>query len=239
MTAAVARTGARRARRWRACSRSRSSPSCGPRRAHRRRRSSSSSPASPRASRIPRSPSRPTPLFRAPSASVRGNPLSIVALRAHPRRPRRRPRLQGRALQHRRTRPVPDGRARRRRRAWVRAPPIVAIPIAYLAGALLGAAWGFIPGALKAWTGAHEVVTTIMLNFIASASSPTSSRGRSRRLASPSRAPATSRQCRAADVLRHRHPSRRVHRVRARCRSCGGSCGEHARLRDPHGRRQP
>ena len=32
----------------------------------------------------------------------------------------------------------------------------------------LGAAWGFIPGALKAWTGAHEVVTTIMLNFIAS-----------------------------------------------------------------------
>jgi simple sugar transport system permease protein len=34
---------------------------------------------------------------------------------------------------------------------------------------LLGAAWGFIPGALKAWTGAHEVVTTIMLNFIAGA----------------------------------------------------------------------
>jgi len=30
-----------------------------------------------------------------------------------------------------------------------------------------GAAWGFIPGALKAWTGAHEVVTTIMLNYIA------------------------------------------------------------------------
>ncbi len=49
------------------------------------------------------------------------------------------------------------------------APGIVAIPAAIGAGALLGAAWGFIPGALKAWTGAHEVVTTIMLNFIAGA----------------------------------------------------------------------
>ena len=49
------------------------------------------------------------------------------------------------------------------------APGIIAIPAAILAGALLGAAWGFIPGALKAWTGAHEVVTTIMLNFIAGA----------------------------------------------------------------------
>ena len=49
------------------------------------------------------------------------------------------------------------------------APGPVAITIAILAGALFGAAWGFIPGALKAWTGAHEVVTTIMLNFIAGA----------------------------------------------------------------------
>ena len=49
------------------------------------------------------------------------------------------------------------------------ASPIVAVPGAILAGAALGAAWGFIPGALKTWTGAHEVVTTIMLNFIAGA----------------------------------------------------------------------
>ena len=49
------------------------------------------------------------------------------------------------------------------------APGPVAITVAILAGALFGAAWGFIPGALKAWTGAHEVVTTIMLNFIAGA----------------------------------------------------------------------
>jgi simple sugar transport system permease protein len=47
------------------------------------------------------------------------------------------------------------------------APAVVAIPVAILAGAVAGFAWGFIPGALKAWTGAHEVVTTIMLNFIA------------------------------------------------------------------------
>lgn len=53
--------------------------------------------------------------------------------------------------------------------AWAAdAPGIAAIPAAVILGALAGAAWGFIPGALKAWTGAHEVVTTIMLNFIAS-----------------------------------------------------------------------
>jgi simple sugar transport system permease protein len=33
---------------------------------------------------------------------------------------------------------------------------------------LAGAAWGFVPGFLKARTGAHEVITTIMLNYIAS-----------------------------------------------------------------------
>ncbi len=34
-------------------------------------------------------------------------------------------------------------------------------------GVLSGAFWGFIPGFLKARTGAHEVITTIMLNYIA------------------------------------------------------------------------
>jgi general nucleoside transport system permease protein len=50
---------------------------------------------------------------------------------------------------------------------FAESPGIIAIPIALIASALAGAVWGFIPGALKAWTGAHEVVTTIMLNFIA------------------------------------------------------------------------
>lgn len=47
------------------------------------------------------------------------------------------------------------------------ASPFIAIPAALLAGAAAGAAWGFIPGLLKAISGAHEVVTTIMLNYVA------------------------------------------------------------------------
>ena len=46
-------------------------------------------------------------------------------------------------------------------------PAIVAVPLALAAGMIFGAVWGFIPGFLKAVSGAHEVVTTIMLNFIA------------------------------------------------------------------------
>jgi len=52
--------------------------------------------------------------------------------------------------------------------ALAQQPTFVAVPVAILAGALAGALYGFIPGFLKAFTGAHEVVTTIMLNFIAS-----------------------------------------------------------------------
>ncbi|MEP6693622.1 MAG: ABC transporter permease, partial [Chloroflexota bacterium] len=44
------------------------------------------------------------------------------------------------------------------------APTIVGMPLAMLAGGLAGGAYGFVPGYLKARTGAHEVVTTIMLN---------------------------------------------------------------------------
>jgi len=44
------------------------------------------------------------------------------------------------------------------------APTIIGMPLAMLAGAAAGAVYGFIPGYLKARTGAHEVVTTIMLN---------------------------------------------------------------------------
>ncbi|HEX9797213.1 MAG TPA: ABC transporter permease [Anaerolineales bacterium] len=46
-------------------------------------------------------------------------------------------------------------------------PPILHIPLALLGGALGGAAWGFIPGWLKARTGGHEVINTIMMNYIA------------------------------------------------------------------------
>jgi general nucleoside transport system permease protein len=38
---------------------------------------------------------------------------------------------------------------------------------AVVGGVITGAVWGFIPGVLKARTGAHEVITTIMLNYVA------------------------------------------------------------------------
>ena len=46
-------------------------------------------------------------------------------------------------------------------------PAIIHLPLAVLAGFLGGAIWGFIPGFLRAKTGAHEVIVTIMLNYIA------------------------------------------------------------------------
>ncbi|MGB5168985.1 MAG: ABC transporter permease [Acidimicrobiia bacterium] len=46
-------------------------------------------------------------------------------------------------------------------------PMIFHIPLALIAAIIGGALWGGIAGFLKARTGAHEVITTIMLNFIA------------------------------------------------------------------------
>ena len=46
-------------------------------------------------------------------------------------------------------------------------PAIIHIPLAVLAGFVGGALWGFVPGILKARTGAHEVIVTIMMNYIA------------------------------------------------------------------------
>lgn len=40
------------------------------------------------------------------------------------------------------------------------------LPLALGAGALAGGAWAFLPGVLKARVGAHEVITTIMMNYI-------------------------------------------------------------------------
>lgn len=41
------------------------------------------------------------------------------------------------------------------------------LPLAILAGVICGALWGGIAGWLKATTGAHEVIVTIMLNYVA------------------------------------------------------------------------
>ncbi len=46
-------------------------------------------------------------------------------------------------------------------------PAILHVPMAFLAGALGGGLWGFIPGWLKAKTGGHEVINTMMMNYIA------------------------------------------------------------------------
>jgi simple sugar transport system permease protein len=45
-------------------------------------------------------------------------------------------------------------------------PAILHLPLALLAGALGGAAWASIAGFLKARTGAHEVISTMMLNYV-------------------------------------------------------------------------
>jgi len=48
------------------------------------------------------------------------------------------------------------------------APSVVLVPLCILAAAAGGAVWGAIPGVLRARRGVHEVINTIMLNFIAS-----------------------------------------------------------------------
>jgi ABC-type uncharacterized transport system permease subunit len=45
-------------------------------------------------------------------------------------------------------------------------PMVIHLPLAILAGALAGGLWSAIAGFLRARTGAHEVITTIMLNYI-------------------------------------------------------------------------
>jgi general nucleoside transport system permease protein len=45
-------------------------------------------------------------------------------------------------------------------------PPVIHVVVAVLGAFAGGAALGWIVGALKAWTGAHEVISTIMLNYV-------------------------------------------------------------------------
>jgi ABC-type uncharacterized transport system permease subunit len=46
-------------------------------------------------------------------------------------------------------------------------PTIIHLPLAIFAGMLMGGVWAGIVGALKAYTGGHEVINTIMMNYIA------------------------------------------------------------------------
>jgi simple sugar transport system permease protein len=56
--------------------------------------------------------------------------------------------------------------------AWVgielaNLPAALLLPLCFLTAILAGGFWGAVPGVLKARFGAHEVITTIMLNFVA------------------------------------------------------------------------
>lgn len=46
-------------------------------------------------------------------------------------------------------------------------PIVLHLLVALVAAVLGGVVWGLVPGLLKAYTGAHEVITTIMLNYVA------------------------------------------------------------------------
>lgn len=46
-------------------------------------------------------------------------------------------------------------------------PKVIHLPLALLAAAVAGALWGLVPGVLKATLRVHEVIVTIMMNYIA------------------------------------------------------------------------
>ena len=51
--------------------------------------------------------------------------------------------------------------------SWMSLPAVVLVPLCILTAMVAGGIWGAIPGILKARFGSHEVINTIMLNFIA------------------------------------------------------------------------
>jgi simple sugar transport system permease protein len=46
-------------------------------------------------------------------------------------------------------------------------PAAVLIPAMLVAGALAGAAWAFVPGILRAYLGVNEIISSLMLNYVA------------------------------------------------------------------------
>jgi simple sugar transport system permease protein len=49
----------------------------------------------------------------------------------------------------------------------ISAPTFIHLPLVLLAGIAGGMAWAAVPGVLKAWRGANEVISTIMMNYVA------------------------------------------------------------------------
>lgn len=50
--------------------------------------------------------------------------------------------------------------------SWMSLPAVILVPLCILTAIVAGGIWGAIPGVLKAKFGSHEVINTIMLNFI-------------------------------------------------------------------------
>ncbi len=46
-------------------------------------------------------------------------------------------------------------------------PMVIHLPLAIIAASIAGGAWGFVPGFLKARFGVHEVIVSIMMNYVA------------------------------------------------------------------------
>jgi simple sugar transport system permease protein len=51
--------------------------------------------------------------------------------------------------------------------AQVSAPTVIHVPLVILAGMAGGLAWALVPALLKVYRGAHEVISTIMMNYVA------------------------------------------------------------------------
>ncbi len=51
--------------------------------------------------------------------------------------------------------------------SWMSLPAVLLVPLCMATAIIVGGFWGAIPGILKAKFGSHEVINTIMLNFIA------------------------------------------------------------------------
>ena len=87
----------------------------------------------------------------------------------HAHRPRRHRRHEGRPVQHRRPGPAAVRRRRSRPGSATGSPtcrPIAHVPLGLLVGGIMGMLPAALAGFLKAYRGAHEVITTIMLNVI-------------------------------------------------------------------------
>lgn len=50
--------------------------------------------------------------------------------------------------------------------SWTSLPAVILVPLCILTAIVAGGIWGAIPGILKAKFGSHEVINTIMMNFI-------------------------------------------------------------------------